>query len=74
MRHAGSPLLYLVARQVLDNQTANNVPADAKPQCGGGGLDPSLEYNMGLHIGALFIILLTSTCGELRERVSTDIT
>lgn len=65
MRSAGSPLLYLVARQVLDNQTADNAPAAEKPQCGGGGLDTSLEYNLGLHIGALFIILLTSTCGKL---------
>jgi hypothetical protein len=65
MRQAASPLVYLVARQVLDNATTDGAAADAKPVCGGGGLDTSQEYNMGLHIGALFVILLTSTCGKI---------
>lgn len=65
MRQTGGPLLYLVARQVLDNATANAAAATSKPVCGGGGLSASAEYNMGLHIGALFIILVTSTCGTL---------
>ena len=65
MPSTGSPLLYLVARQVLDNATADAAAANSKPVCGGGALDASLEYNMGLHIGALFIILLTSTAGKI---------
>lgn len=61
-----SPLLNLVVRQVLDNATTTTSGTDvsAKPTCGGGGLDPNAQFNIGLHIGALFIILTTSTFGK----------
>src|SRR5208282_4762045 len=72
-----SPLLYLVARQVVDNATttANTPSTSAKPACGGGGLDPHAQFNIGLHIGALFIILITSTFGKsmIRRLELTDI-
>jgi len=56
--------LHLAARQILGNATAAS-PTDvsAKPTCGGGGLDPTLGFDMSLHIGALFIILVTSAFG-----------
>jgi len=66
MRHqATSPLLHLFIRQVVDNSTGSTPPdtSDAKPLCGGGGLNSADEYNLGLHIGALFVILATSTFG-----------
>jgi hypothetical protein len=65
MRHSSSPLLHLFVRQVVDNSTGSdpNAASNAKPFCGGGGLNSADEYNMGLHIAALFIILLTSTFG-----------
>jgi len=55
----------VVARQVFENATSTGTSATAfaKPTCGGGGLDPDAEFNMPLHIGALFVILLTSTTG-----------
>jgi hypothetical protein len=59
-------LFGLAVRQVLNNDTSsadNTTSADTKPQCGGGGLDTSVEFNMGLHVGALFIILVTSAFG-----------
>jgi hypothetical protein len=61
-----SPLLHLIARQVVNNATttANTPSTSAKPTCGGGGLEPHAQFNMGLHIGALFIILTTSTFGK----------
>jgi hypothetical protein len=61
-----SSLLNLVARQVLDNgtKTTDFPDVSAKPTCGGGGLDQSAQFNIGLHIGALFIILTTSTLGK----------
>jgi hypothetical protein len=63
MARSSPSLLHLVARQVFANATANATEADAKPACGGGGLDQDATYNMGLHIGALFVILVTSTLG-----------
>jgi hypothetical protein len=65
MRHSSSPLLHLFVRQVVDNSTGSDPTAasDAKPLCGGGGLNSGDDYNMALHIAALFIILLTSTFG-----------
>jgi len=66
MAAAGISLVQLIGRQVVDNGSSA-VPTDsAKPQCGGGGLDPSLGFNVQLHIGALFIILVTSTLGMAR--------
>ena len=63
MSHILSPGL-LVARQVLDNATSSDIPtATARPVCGGGELDPNAQFNIGLHIGALFIIFTTSTVG-----------
>jgi len=44
--------------------TASSSPVSAKPTCGGGLLDPSVQFNVGLHVGALFIILATSTFGN----------
>lgn len=63
MSHVISPVL-LVARQALDNATSTDTPtATSRPVCGGGGLDPNAQFNIGLHIGALFIIFATSTLG-----------
>ena len=63
MQYSSSPL-YLVARQVIGNSTGNDpTTTDAKPACGGGGLDTSARFNMGLHLAALFVILSTSTFG-----------
>ena len=59
-----APLFGLAVRQVFNNDTSDTQTADAKPQCGGGGLNPDVEFNMGLHVGALFIILVTSTFGK----------
>ena len=65
MPSSGSPLFDLVARQVLDNTTFTMPQNTSKPACGKGGLDPNAPFSMGLHIGALFIILTTSTFGIL---------
>lgn len=65
-------LLNLVARQVVDNATTTATTApdvSTKPTCGGGGLDPDAQFNIGLHVGALFIILGTSTFGKLIMRL-----
>jgi len=63
MSRVVSPVL-LVARQVLDNATSSDIPtATTRPVCGGGGLDPNAQFNIGLHIGALFIIFTSSTLG-----------
>lgn len=56
-------IVGLAVRQVLANDTSDTSDANAKPQCGGGNLDPNADFNMGLHIGALFIIFATSTFG-----------
>ena len=64
MSHIASSPVLLVARQVLENVTSSDAPtATSRPVCGGGGLDPNASFNLGLHIGALFIILTTSTVG-----------
>jgi hypothetical protein len=55
--------LHLVARQVVGNATANTDEDDGKPTCGGGGVGSEVGFNIGLHIGALFIILATSAFG-----------
>jgi hypothetical protein len=60
MRQTTNSLFHLIARQAVNSTAA---PADAKPQCGGGGLASDAAFNMGLHIGALFIILFTSAVG-----------
>jgi hypothetical protein len=59
-------IVGLAVRQVLtpDNSTDATPSASAKPQCGGGGLSAYDPFNMGLHIGALFVILATSTFGR----------
>ena len=60
-----SPPIHInqFAKQALDNATATTMNVSAKPTCGGGGLHPDDQFNIGLHIGALFIILATSTFG-----------
>jgi hypothetical protein len=63
MGHSSPSFLHLVAREVVGNATANTDGEDGKPTCGGGGVGSEIDFNMGLHIGALFIILTTSACG-----------
>ena len=53
----------MLARQISNNATSQ-MPANAKPSCGGGALDPTAEYLLDLHIVALFVILITSTLGN----------
>jgi hypothetical protein len=65
MGHSSPSFLHLVARQVVGNATANTDGGGGKPTCGGGGVGSEVDFNMGLHIGALFIILTTSAFGIL---------
>lgn len=62
-----SPPIHInqFAKQALDNATATTMNVSAKPTCGGGGLHPDFQFNIGLHVIALFVILTTSTLGNV---------
>jgi hypothetical protein len=65
MKQSSSSLFHLAVRQVVGNATSGGGSTGSKPTCGGGGLDPDVGFNLGLHIAALFVILTTSAFGNL---------